>query len=171
MLIKSLKRKDYDKYKCKEQPICGVCNAAKCATKMYGVGYEEEQMPRLSALVRVTSQPPQWFLNVDDSRIELKTVELRNPELFATAVLDQVDVVIPDVTPKNWRKLYLRELMASVDHSEPLQSLDPKYFIINLLKDFTVNRPQGRKKEDILCLLYTSPSPRDKRQSRMPSSA
>ena len=120
------------------------------ATKIYGVGYEEEQMPRLSALVRVTSQPPQWFLNVDDARIELKTVELRNPELFATAVLDQIDVVIPDVTPKNWRKLYLRELMASVDHSEPLQSLDPKYFIVNLLKDFTVNRPQGRKKEDIL---------------------
>ena len=25
--------------------------------------------------------------------------------------------------------------------------------------------------EDIVCLLYTSPSPRDKRQSRMPSSA
>ena len=27
------------------------------------------------------------------------------------------------------------------------------------------------EKEDIVCLLYTSPSPRDKRQSRMPSSA
>ena len=26
-------------------------------------------------------------------------------------------------------------------------------------------------KEYIICLLYTSPSPRDKRQSRMPSSA
>ena len=26
-------------------------------------------------------------------------------------------------------------------------------------------------KQDIFCLLYTSPSPRDKRQSRMPSSA
>mgnify|MGYP003327054268 CR=1 FL=1 len=26
-------------------------------------------------------------------------------------------------------------------------------------------------KESLLCLLYTSPSPRDKRQSRMPSSA
>ena len=26
-------------------------------------------------------------------------------------------------------------------------------------------------KQDIICLLYTSPSPRDKRQSRMPSSA
>ena len=30
----------------------------------------------------------------------------------------------------------------------------------------------ARKNEDsIICLLYTSPSPRDKRQSRMPSSA
>ena len=26
-------------------------------------------------------------------------------------------------------------------------------------------------KQDFICLLYTSPSPRDKRQSRMPSSA
>ena len=28
-----------------------------------------------------------------------------------------------------------------------------------------------RKEKDFACLLYTSPSPRDKRQSRMPSSA
>ena len=31
-------------------------------------------------------------------------------------------------------------------------------------------KSKGHKKEK-LCLLYTSPSPRDKRQSRMPSSA
>ena len=29
----------------------------------------------------------------------------------------------------------------------------------------------AKTKADIICLLYTSPSPRDKRQSRMPSSA
>ena len=29
----------------------------------------------------------------------------------------------------------------------------------------------GKKSRDGICLLYTSPSPRDKRQSRMPSSA
>ena len=31
--------------------------------------------------------------------------------------------------------------------------------------------PHNIVKESDLCLLYTSPSPRDKRQSRMPSSA
>ena len=31
--------------------------------------------------------------------------------------------------------------------------------------------PDPKKVEPMACLLYTSPSPRDKRQSRMPSSA
>ena len=34
-----------------------------------------------------------------------------------------------------------------------------------------VKEPDNRNVEYITCLLYTSPSPRDKRQSRMPSSA
>ena len=40
-------------------------------------------------------------------------------------------------------------------------------------EDFLNLKIHGLKKGDILvgCLLYTSPSPRDKRQSRMPSSA
>ena len=33
------------------------------------------------------------------------------------------------------------------------------------------NLPDGRKNIDIACLLYTSPSPRDPKTSRMPSSA
>ena len=34
-----------------------------------------------------------------------------------------------------------------------------------------VNKHKIRRGDDWTCLLYTSPSPRDKRQSRMPSSA
>ena len=33
------------------------------------------------------------------------------------------------------------------------------------------NQNEREPKHSLLCLLYTSPSPRDKRQSRMPSSA
>ena len=40
---------------------------------------------------------------------------------------------------------------------------------INLLNKLAVNK--HKDKYIIGCLLYTSPSPRDKRQSRMPSSA
>ena len=37
-----------------------------------------------------------------------------------------------------------------------------------VLKDITIHIPKGKL---IGCLLYTSPSPRDQRGSRMPSSA
>ena len=44
--------------------------------------------------------------------------------------------------------------------------LSKKFLIGELEKDRLFFKPQG-----LYCLLYTSPSPRDKRQSRMPSSA
>ncbi len=150
LVIKSVTRKGYDKYRCKEQPICNVCNAAKCRTKKYGVGFEEEQMPELDTLTKIKSNPPQWFLNVSGKRIELKTEQLHNPNLFAIAVLDQANVVSPIPKAKDWREIYLKTLMQNLQEIEPLESLDPMNQITNLLYDFTVNRPQARTKEDML---------------------
>ena len=45
----------------------------------------------------------------------------------------------------------------------PFKREDPR--VVHLLEVLR------RKPGDVTCLLYTSPSPRDKRQSRMPSSA
>jgi hypothetical protein len=149
-LLASVGKRGYDKYRCKEQPICGVCNAAKCRTKKFGVGFEEEQMPELDTLTKITSNPPQWFLNVGGKRVELKTEQLHNPNLFAIAVLDQANVVSPIPKAVDWREVYLKALMNNLQEIEPLESLDPMNQIVNLLYDFTVNRPAARTKEDIL---------------------
>ena len=45
--------------------------------------------------------------------------------------------------------------------------VEPNYFDPFLMLD----EFGSENSEDYICLLYTSPSPRDKRQSRMPSSA
>ena len=45
-----------------------------------------------------------------------------------------------------------------------LEQSERNLYLINSKNDNISNRMDG-------CLLYTSPSPRDKRQSRMPSSA
>jgi len=149
-LMGSIGKRGYDKYRCKDQPICGVCNAAKCRTKKFGVGFEEEQMPLLETLTKINSNPPQWFLTVDEKRVELKTEQLHNPNLFAIAVLEQANVVSPIPKAKDWREVFVRPLMQNLQEIEPLESLDPVNQIINLLYDFTVNRPQARTKEDIL---------------------
>ena len=149
-LMGSIGKRGYDKYRCKDQPICGVCNAAKCRTKKFGVGFTDEQMPLLETLTKIKSNPPQWFLTVDEKRVELKTEQLHNPNLFAIAVLDQANVVSPIPKAADWREIYVKPLMNNLQEIEPLESLDPVNQIINLLYDFTVNRPQARTKEDIL---------------------
>ena len=63
--------------------------------------------------------------------------------------------------------------------NSPLNTINKnkKYFIYPLASILFVSLPSvilmvnGTFEESILCLLYTSPSPRDKRQSRMPSAA
>ena len=149
-LMKSIGKKGYDKYKCKDQPICSVCNAAKCRTKKHGVGFEEEQMPELGTLSKICSTPSQYFLDVDGKRVDLTKEQLHNPNLFSLEVMDKAAVVVPIPKAKDWREIYLKPLLSTMQEIEPLQSLDPKEMLIHLLQEFTVNRTQARTRDDIL---------------------
>ena len=149
MLIKSVNRKGYDKYRCKDAPINSVCQSGLCRTKRFGVGYGEEEMPSLGSLTKYTSKPPQWFLDVGESRIELKSEQLYNPGMFALACLDQANLIIPVLKPKDWKQYYLKPLMTNIQEVEPLESLDPRNEIMDLLQDWTTNRQNARTMDDI----------------------
>ena len=150
-VIKSVGKKQYENYRCKDQPICGVCNAAKCRTKKFGVGYNEEQMPELGQLSKICSTPSQYFLDVDGKRVELTKEQLHNANLFSIEVMDKAGVVIASI-PKgpDWREIYLKTLFTTMQEIEPLKSLDPREVLIHLLEQFTINRTQARTRDDIL---------------------
>jgi hypothetical protein len=149
-LIKSVNRKGYDKYRCKDAPINSVCQSGLCRMKRFGVGFGEEEMPGLGSLTKYASKPPQWFLNVDEKRIELKTEQLYMPGLFALACLDQANLVIPIPKPKDWKQHYLKPMMENLQEVEPLESLDPINEMTSLLQDWTTNRQSARTMDDIL---------------------
>ena len=148
-LIKSINRKGYDKYRCKDAPINSVCQSGLCRTKRFGVGFGEEEMPILGNLTKYTSNPPQWFLDVGESRIELKTEQLYSSPLFALACLDQANLVVPVPKAKDWKELFLKPMMQNLQQIEPLQSLDPINEITGLLQDWTTNRQSARTLDDI----------------------
>ena len=124
-LIKSVNRKGYDKYRCKDAPINAVCQSGLCRTKRFGVGFGEEEMPLLGNLTKYKSTPPQWFLDVDGTRIELKTEQLYSRPLFALACLDQANLVVPVHKAKDWKQFFLKPMMNSLQEVEPLESLNP----------------------------------------------
>ena len=62
--------------------------------------------------------------------------------------------------------------LATVGYATPLEALAEKFHMTEgLLRALNPGVDFGKAGQTIICLLYTSPSPRDKRQSRMPSSA
>ena len=148
-LIKSVNRKGYDKYRCKDAPIYAVCQSGLCRTKRFGVGFGEEEMPVLGSLTKYTSNPPQWFLNVDKTRIELKSEQLYNPGMFALACLDQANLVVPVPKAKDWKQYYLKPLLQNVQEIEPLESLDSTNVILDLMQDWTTNRQSARTIDDV----------------------
>ena len=57
-------------------------------------------------------------------------------------------------------------------HHHANEQINRRIDHINNNKHAIVTKEKGRKvKENNFCLLYTSPSPRDRQKSRMPSSA
>ena len=107
-------------------------------------------MPELGTLSKICSDPTQYFLDVDGKRVDLTKEQLHNPNLFSLEVMDKAAVVVPIPKPKDWRELYLKPLLLGMQEIEPLKSLDPKEHLINLLQEFTVNRPQARTRDEIL---------------------
>ena len=149
-LIKSVNRKGYDKYRCKDAPINAVCQSGLCRTKRFGVGYGEEEMPVLGSLTKYASKPPEWFLDVDKKRIQLKSEQLYSPNLFALACLDQANLIVPIPKPKDWKQHFLKPMMDGLQEVEPLESLNPVNELTNLLQDWTTNRQSARTLDDIL---------------------
>ena len=148
-LIKSVNRKGYDKYRCKDAPINAVCQSGLCRTKRFGVGFGEEEMPMLGNLTKYKSTPPQWFLDVDGTRIELKTEQLYSSPLFALACLDQANLIVPVHKAKDWKQFFLKPMMNSLQEVEPLESLNPTNQLTGLLQDWTTNRQSARTMDDV----------------------
>ena len=60
-------------------------------------------MPILGSLTKYASKPPEWFLDVDKKRLQLKSEQLYSPQLFALACLDQANLVVPVPKPQDWK--------------------------------------------------------------------
>ena len=97
------------------------------------------------------------------------------------AVLEPTHIGEPDVTSENAEGLYAlqgemvhgsintQDLLSTITDLDPAEDHEQFLMLTSQLRDNRNNR--ARRDPPPVCLLYTSPSPRDQRGSRMPSSA
>lgn len=90
-VIKHVGKKDYF-YKCNDAPLKSFCNKTRCRKCEYGIGTDESgdgDLPELSGLVRLNSDPAIWYVDVNGSRVRLDTESITSPTKFQVACMGQ----------------------------------------------------------------------------------
>ena len=101
-IINSYGKKDY-KYQCSNQPLCKYCDASLCGQRKYGIG-QEEFLPNNRSLMQLKSDPPLWFLTLDDAEIQLTTEQFDNFNQFNQKVMEKLLFKYPPIKQEDWVK-------------------------------------------------------------------
>lgn len=144
---KSLGKKDYF-YTCRTEPMQSYCNSALCRTRALGVG-EEGEYPRLYGLSVLNTQPPMWFVDVDDARVDMSTEELVNYRLFHKVMAERRFRCYRPMKQDDWIGA-LGNAMKKVVVIEAPPDVGRRGRFGELLEEFLTNRNVGQNKEDLL---------------------
>jgi hypothetical protein len=149
-IIKSLKKKDYF-YKCKDQPLMGVCNRDICLTRQYGVGKEQNDPGvTFGGLTKILTQPPHWIITVDSSRIELKaTRDLTVQDRFLDICVEKANILPKKLKHYIWHDI-VRELLAKVDTIEAPEDAGTDGQFMFLVEQFCSDRAAARNRDELI---------------------
>lgn len=145
--IKRIEAKDYN-YKCKDQPMVSYCNSQLCRVMKFGVG-GAGAFPEISGLTKLETDPPIWFLDIDDNRVELTTKQLQNYRDFQAVCMDQMTVYFMPMKGGTWAQI-VGEAMDKAIILKAAPEMSVRGHFIELLEDFCMSRHRGETSDDLL---------------------
>tara|TARA_R110002051_G_scaffold159926_2_gene231394 strand:- start:2571 stop:4082 length:1512 start_codon:yes stop_codon:yes gene_type:complete len=147
-LIQQHKKKEYN-YKCSDEPIRSYCNATKCKTCKFGVG-NAYNAPVFSSLAKLNTNPPLWFMSVNDKRLELTTEQLQNQTRFQRVCMETLNVMPPKVKEEKWQNLVQHLLENGLEIIDVSQDASIQGQFTELLEAFCNDLAQASTREEML---------------------
>lgn len=146
-VIKNLEKKDYQ-YTCKDEPLQSYCNSTLCRMRRFGVG-NSEMYPVVSGLSKLETDPPIWFLDIDEERIELSTRQLQNYREFQQACMEQITVMYMPMRAETWTAM-VGEAMQNALIIEASPDMSVRGHFMELLETFCTDRHAAETRDEIL---------------------
>lgn len=146
-VIRGLRKRDY-LYKCRDAPLVDHCNSNLCRLRPHGVG-DHDQMPRIASLSVLDTEPPIWFADVGEERLELSTEQLVEYQRFHKVCVERLLKAFPMIGRNEWNAEVSRALSTVVKLEGPPDSVRGGVFREEL-EEFLTNRQRGRRREDLL---------------------
>jgi hypothetical protein len=159
-VVRSLEKRDYQ-YSCNDIPLVNHCNAPLCRMRTYGVGGDGGDIPVISGLSVIDADPPIWFLDIGDQRMELSTDELLNYRLFQKRCTEKLFQIWRTLKQDTWMRM-VGKAMESVSHIEVSQEISPQGHFHELIEEFCTNRTRGTRPEDLFTKRVYHAEPEDR---------
>ena len=100
--VRSHEKKDYEGYTCKANPMCNFCVSHVCKTREFGIDDDLEQ--EFTDIKKYQTENSFWFITIDKQIVRVRTDDLFEYNRFAKAVFDQINVVLPEMSKKDWKQ-------------------------------------------------------------------
>lgn len=146
-VVRSLEKRDYQ-YSCQDVPLVNHCNAPLCRTRLHGIGGAGGDIPTISGLSVLETDPPIWFIDIGEERLELSTDELITYRLFQKKCIEHLHQVWRSLKQDTWLRM-LSDAMASVSRIEVSEETRPRGHFREMVEEFCTNRRRGTRPEDL----------------------
>ena len=137
ILIKSLEKTEY-RYKCKEEPLCSVCDSTVCKSRAYGIDPDDDISGvevMFGELTMIDMKPPKWILDISGHNVVLTTEELFSPKKVMYRCFEACRVVLDDISVKQW-KLLITEKVKTVRIEEAPEDANEVGPVIDALLEY-----------------------------------
>ncbi len=147
-ICRSLDKKEYN-YQCSDIPLVNHCNSPLCKTRPYGInGGDGGTIPEISGLSVLETEPPIWFMDIGEDRIELSTVQLMNFRDFQLKCVERLHLVMRSLKQDTWHRM-VGKAMEKVSRIEVAEDTTELGAFREVLEEFCTNRTQGSRPEDM----------------------
>lgn len=145
-VIKSAEKTDYG-YMCSDQPCVAYCNSMLCRTRKYGIGGAGD-IPLISGISKLDTDDPLWFVDVENTRLELTTPQLQNYREFHRVCMERLTVCYSMIKMDTWMKM-LSVAMENAHIINAPPELSAMGQFTELLEDFCISKHRGERPEDL----------------------
>jgi len=159
-LTRSINRKAYE-YTCHESPIAQACNRQICLTRKFGIGGgDDDPGVVFGSLVKLDTTPPTWIWDVDGSRIELATDQLKDQARFHSACIETLNKWPRAMKATTWGAL-IRQKLDSVEVIPAPPDASPEGTMWTHLQTYTTGRARAKSRDELLNDKPWIPAPAD----------
>lgn len=148
LIVKSLGRKEYF-YPCNKAPLISSCNKDLCRKRQYGIGTGNEEFSlNMGSLIKITTEPPIWIMDVEGMRVQMDTEDLLMQERFRKVCMMAINKLPPRIKMGEWEKI-VREKLETVEIIEAPDESRRSARINQYAFLFLNNTPPARKVEEL----------------------